>query len=60
MVCVHAQVRHNGDLDAARRATSQFPCLQPADIARAIVWVLAAPQHVEVDDVVVRPTAQLI
>lgn len=53
-------VRHGGDVEAAKRATSAFPCLQPTDVARAVLWVLAAPEHMEVNDIIVRPTAQLI
>lgn len=53
-------VRAYGDEAAAKAVTTQFPCLQPADIAAAILWCLAAPAHMEVDDVVVRPTQQLI
>lgn len=49
-----------GDPEAKARATSGMQCLQPDDIAAAIVWCLSAPPHVEVDDVVVRPTSQLI
>jgi NADP-dependent 3-hydroxy acid dehydrogenase YdfG len=55
-----AQVRHNGDADAAARATASFPPLQPADVARCVVWALSAPDNVEVDDIVVRPTQQLV
>ena len=32
--------------------------LSADDVARAVVWVLAQPPHVEVHDVLVRPTAQ--
>jgi 17beta-estradiol 17-dehydrogenase / 3beta-hydroxysteroid 3-dehydrogenase len=32
--------------------------LDAADVARAVVWILAQPSHVEVHDVQVRPTAQ--
>jgi NADP-dependent 3-hydroxy acid dehydrogenase YdfG len=32
--------------------------LEADDVARAIVWILAQPAHVEVHDVLVRPTAQ--
>jgi hypothetical protein len=53
-------VRAFGDPEAAKRATSAFKCLEPADVAAAMVWCLSAPPHVEVDDVVVRPTEQLI
>lgn len=49
-----------GDAAAAKAVTSQFACLQPDDIAQAVVWCLSAPPHVEVDDIIVRPTEQLI
>jgi 17beta-estradiol 17-dehydrogenase / 3beta-hydroxysteroid 3-dehydrogenase len=32
--------------------------LEAGDVARAIVWILSQPPHVEVHDVLVRPTAQ--
>jgi NADP-dependent 3-hydroxy acid dehydrogenase YdfG len=32
--------------------------LEPDDVARTILWVLAQPAHAEVHDVLVRPTAQ--
>jgi NADP-dependent 3-hydroxy acid dehydrogenase YdfG len=41
--------------------TAQRPAvktLDADDVARAIVWVLSQPAHVEVHDVLVRPTAQ--
>lgn len=53
-------VRSFGDQSAAAAATSQFKCLEPKDIAQAIVWCLSAPDHVEVNDVVVRPSAQML
>lgn len=34
------------------------PCLESQDIAEAIEFVLAAPQHVQIHDVLVRPTQQ--
>lgn len=43
------QVRSFGDPDATARATSAFPCLQPSDVANAILWCLAAPERM-VDD----------
>lgn len=59
-MCACEQVRSYGDEEAAKRATSAFKCLQPQDIAAAVMWCLAAPDHMEVNDVVVRPTEQLI
>jgi NADP-dependent 3-hydroxy acid dehydrogenase YdfG len=49
-----------GDAEARARAVGGFPPLQPADVAQSILWALAAPPHVEIDDIVVRPTAQLV
>ncbi len=61
VVHVHVlQVRHKGDTEAARRATSAFPCLQPSDVASAILWALSVPDNMEVNDIVIRPTSQLI
>lgn len=53
-------VRAFGDDSKAKAATSQFKCLDPADVARAVVWCLSAPPHMEVNDVIVRPTQQVI
>lgn len=53
-------VRAFGDEQAAKAVTSSMQCLQPSDIADAVLWCLSAPPHMEVDDVVVRPTQQLI
>ena len=36
----------------------QMKCLEAEDIAQAVVYCLAAPDHVEVNDVLMRPTAQ--
>jgi NADP-dependent 3-hydroxy acid dehydrogenase YdfG len=50
--------RFHGDPAAARRQYAQYPVLQPADIATAVGYVLCQPEHVEVHDVIVRPTQQ--
>ena len=60
MTHANVQVRAYGDLEAAERATSQFKCLQPVDVADAIMWCLSCPDNMEVNDVVIRPTEQLI
>ena len=36
----------------------RFKILEPHDVAEAIVWVVTRPPHVEVHDLLVRPTAQ--
>ena len=53
-------VRAFGDPSAASSAMGRIKALQPVDIARAMVWCLSAPDHVEVNDVVVRPTEQML
>lgn len=53
-------MRNYGDMEAARRATSQFKCLQPVDVADAIMWCLSCPDNMEVNDIIIRPTEQLV
>lgn len=53
-------VRAFGDAEATHKATSSFKCLQPVDIADAVMWCLSCPDHMEVNDIVVRPTEQLV
>ena len=54
-------VRAFGDANAASKATRQVEkALQPEDIARAMIWALCAPEHMEVNDIVVRPTSQML
>ena len=43
---------------AALQARLNVKMLEAADVAQAIVWVLTQPPHVEVHDVLVRPTEQ--
>ena len=42
----------------ALQARLAVKMLDAVDVARAIVWVLTQPPHVEVHDVLVRPTEQ--
>ena len=44
--------------DAAREAYGRFPVLQPDDIASAVRYVLEAPEHMAVHDMLIRPTQQ--
>ncbi len=54
-------VRAYGDEAAAAAAKAVLPSrLVPADVAAMVAWVLGAPDHVEVNDVVVRPREQAI
>ncbi len=53
-----ASVYRKDDPDAAAATYGRYPCLQPEDIAATVQFVLEAPAHVQVHDVLVRPTAQ--
>jgi len=48
----------SGSAAQAAKTYARYPCLQPADIAQAVRFVLAVPQHMQVHDILVRPTAQ--
>jgi 17beta-estradiol 17-dehydrogenase / 3beta-hydroxysteroid 3-dehydrogenase len=43
---------------AQAEVNERFKILEPDDVAEAIVWVVTRPPHVEVHDLLVRPTAQ--
>jgi NADP-dependent 3-hydroxy acid dehydrogenase YdfG len=47
-----------GSEEAGRRATERFPVLQPDDVAETVLHVLRQPAHVQIHDVLVRPTRQ--
>jgi NADP-dependent 3-hydroxy acid dehydrogenase YdfG len=42
----------------ARETYGQFKVLEAADVAEAVVYMLACPEHVQVHDILLRPTAQ--
>ena len=48
----------HGDPKAADTAYGRFPVLQPEDIAESVAWVLGAPPHMQVHDVLIRPRDQ--
>ena len=43
---------------AQAEVNERFKILEPGDVAEAVVWVVTRPPHVEVHDLLVRPTAQ--
>jgi len=53
-----SQVRFKGDMDAAANIYKGFTPLQAEDIAAAVVWVTSLPVHVNINDMVIMPTAQ--
>jgi NADP-dependent 3-hydroxy acid dehydrogenase YdfG len=44
--------------EAAQKVYGQFKVLEPEDIASIVRYVLSCPPHVQVHDVLVRPTDQ--
>lgn len=47
------------DPEKAKETYGRFPVLQPDDIAEAVWYLLSQPDHVQVHDVLVRPTQQV-
>ncbi|KPQ33433.1 MAG: NADP-dependent 3-hydroxy acid dehydrogenase YdfG [Phormidesmis priestleyi Ana] len=50
--------KYHQSADQAAQTYSQFPVLQAVDIANAVSYALSQPAHVEVNDILVRPTHQ--
>ena len=53
-----SDVRFKGDLDRAKTVYQGYKALQPEDIADIIYFVINRPYHVNIEDLVVYPTAQ--
>ncbi len=45
--------------ETARATYGRYPVLQPDDIANAVLYTLSQPAHVQVHDILMRPTAQI-
>ena len=52
-----ARVFH-GTEEAARETYGRYPCLQPEDVADMVRYALTRPPHVQIHDLLVRPTRQ--
>ena len=50
--------KYHQSAQKAEDTYSQFPVLQAVDIANAVAYALSQPAHVEVNDILVRPTQQ--
>jgi 17beta-estradiol 17-dehydrogenase / 3beta-hydroxysteroid 3-dehydrogenase len=48
-----------GDSDTVKRY-EQLPGLTAADVASSVLFVLSSPAHMEVNDILVRPTGQSV
>lgn len=53
-----SQVRYKGNMEAAANVYKGFKPLQAEDIANAVLWVTSLPLHVNINDLVIMPTAQ--
>ena len=53
-----SRVRFRGDEDQAAAVYANVEAMKPADIAECIVFALTRPQHVNVDELVVKALAQ--
>lgn len=53
-----SDVRFKGDIDKAKTVYSGYKALQAGDIADIIHFVITRPYHVNIEDLVVYPTAQ--
>jgi len=50
--------KYHQSAQKAEDTYSQFPVLQAVDIANAVAYALSQPTHVEVNDILLRPTQQ--
>ncbi|MEO0395233.1 MAG: SDR family NAD(P)-dependent oxidoreductase [Cyanobacteria bacterium P01_A01_bin.137] len=50
--------KYSGSAEAAQQVYSQFPVLQPKDIANGVGYILNQPDYVQVHDLLLRPTQQ--
>lgn len=53
-----SQVRFKGDMEAAANVYKGFKPLEAEDIANAVLWITSLPAHVNINDLVIMPTAQ--
>lgn len=53
-----SEVRFHGDEERAERVYEGYRPLDPEDVADAVAYVVNAPPHVSVHDLVIMPTAQ--
>jgi 17beta-estradiol 17-dehydrogenase / 3beta-hydroxysteroid 3-dehydrogenase len=48
----------DGSEEAARATYARYPCIQPDEIADALLYLLGQPAHLEVHDILLRPVRQ--
>ena len=50
--------QYTGSKDLAQQAYSRYKVLEAADISRQVLFVLEQPPHVQIHDILMRPTDQ--
>lgn len=50
--------KYHQSVEVAREVYSRYPVLQPQDIAEAVWYIVSQPDHVQVHDLLLRPTMQ--
>lgn len=53
-----SMVRYKGNTEAAANVYKGFEPLKAEDIANAVLWITSLPPHVNINDLVIMPTAQ--
>jgi len=53
-----SEIRFKGDVDRAKKVYEGFVPLSAADIAETILFVVSRPAHVNINDLIIMPTAQ--
>ncbi|XP_021559854.1 dehydrogenase/reductase SDR family member 11 isoform X2 [Neomonachus schauinslandi] len=51
---------HDKDPEKAAATYECIKCLKPEDVAEAVIYVLSTPPHVQIGDIQMRPTEQVI
>ncbi|HEX8430982.1 MAG TPA: SDR family NAD(P)-dependent oxidoreductase, partial [Longimicrobium sp.] len=51
-------VRFHGDEERAKKVYADMTPLSPADIADAVLWAATRPAHVNIDEIIIKPTDQ--
>ena len=51
-------VRFDGDEDRAKKVYEGFQPLKPEDVAETIYWMASRPSHVNINDIIIMPSAQ--
>jgi 3-hydroxy acid dehydrogenase/malonic semialdehyde reductase len=53
-----SQVRFHGDRERAEQVYRGYEPLQAGDVADAVLYIINAPEHVNIQELIIIPTAQ--